>query len=85
MDVALHGSVVLKEVLCLPPPHVEWARGLERLLKVFEACPSPTGLRYGSAVGHNHHLLPTVLLVHVPSVAVSLGQGRVTTAITFAR
>ena len=35
MDVALHGGVVLEEVLCLPP--VEWVGGLESLLEVFWA------------------------------------------------
>ena len=33
MDVALHGGVVLEEVLCLSP--MEWAGVLERLLEVF--------------------------------------------------
>jgi hypothetical protein len=32
-DVALHGGIVLEEVLCLPL--MEWAAGLERLLEVF--------------------------------------------------
>ena len=34
-DVALHGGVVLEEVLYLPP--VEWVGGLESLLEVFWA------------------------------------------------
>jgi hypothetical protein len=42
----------------------------------------PAGLRSGSTVGHDHHLLPTALLVLVPLVAVSLGQSRVVIAVS---
>jgi hypothetical protein len=66
--VALHGGIVLKEVLCLPP--VEWAGGLECLLKVFWACASPVRLRSGDVVGHGHHLLPMAFSVHVSPVVV---------------
>ena len=40
------------------------------------------GLRLGGAVGHGHHLLPTVLLVLVPLVVTTLGQGGVIAAIS---
>ena len=75
MDVALHGGIVFGEVLCLPL--VERAGGLECLLEVFWACASPVGLRYGSAVGCGHHLLPVALLVLIPLIAAALGQSGV--------
>ena len=80
IDVTLHGGIVLEEVLCLPP--VEWAGGLERLLKVFWACTSPARLRSGGTVGHAHLLLPTSLSVLAPPVVVSLRRGRVVTTVT---
>ena len=72
-DVALHGSTVLEEVLCLPP--VELVGGLERLLEVFRACTLPVRLRSGGAVGHGHHLLYVAFLVLVTPVVASLGRG----------
>jgi hypothetical protein len=47
-DVALHGCVVLEEMLRLLP--MERAGGLERLLEVFQSCSAPTGLRSGGVV-----------------------------------
>ena len=79
MDVALHGSIVLEKMLRLPP--VERAGKLERLLKVFRACSAPVGLRSGVTVGHYDHLLPAVLPVLVPPIAVSLGRGGIITAV----
>jgi hypothetical protein len=50
-DVALDGGIVFEEVHCLSP--MEWAGGLERLLKVLGVCAMLTGLRPSSAVGRN--------------------------------
>jgi hypothetical protein len=69
-DVALHGCIVFEKVLRLPP--MERVGGLERLLKVFQTCNAPVGLRSGGMVGHGNHLLPTVLPILIPPVAVSL-------------
>jgi hypothetical protein len=69
-DVALHGCIVFEKMLRLPP--MEWAGGLERLLKVFQICSAPAGLRSGGMVGHGDHLLPVVLPILIPSVAASL-------------
>jgi hypothetical protein len=74
-DVALHGSIVLEKMLCLPL--VEQARGLEHLLKVFQACSMPMGLRSCSTVDHGDHFLPMALLLLVPPIAVLLGLGRI--------
>ena len=71
MDVALCGSVVLKKMFCLHP--MEWARGLEHLLEVFQACSMPIGLRSSSAVSHSDYLLPVVLLVLALPIVASLG------------
>jgi hypothetical protein len=78
-DVALHGSTVLEKMLRLP--HVERARGLEHLLKVFWACSVPAGLRSCSAVDHGDHFLPMAILLLVPPVAVLLGLGKIISAI----
>jgi hypothetical protein len=82
MDVAFHGGAVLEKILRLPP--VEWAGGLERLLKVFWACSAPAGLRSGGTVGRDDHLLPAALSVLVPPVAASLGRGRIIGIVTTA-
>ena len=78
-DVALHGGVVLEEVLCLSP--VEWAGGLEHLLEVFWACASHAGLRSSGMVGRGHHLLPMALPVLIPLVAAMLGQSGISAAV----
>jgi hypothetical protein len=69
-DVALHGGTILEKMLCLPL--VERAGGLERLLKVFRLCSTPTGLRFGGAVSHGDHLLSAVLPVLISPVVASL-------------
>jgi hypothetical protein len=74
-DVAPDGGIVLEEVLCLLP--VEQAGGFERLLEVLEVRDTFTGLSLGSAVGHDHYLLPVALSVLVPLIAVMLGQSGV--------
>jgi hypothetical protein len=70
MDVALHGCIVFEKMLCLPP--MEWAWGLERLLKVFWTCSAPAGLRSRGMVGHGDHLVPVVLPILILPVVVSL-------------
>jgi hypothetical protein len=81
-NVALHGGIVLEEVLCLPS--MEWAGVLEHLLEVFWACASLVGLRSGGMVGRGYHLHPAALLVLVSPIAMSLGRGRVIAAIASA-
>ena len=61
---------------------MEWARGLERLLEVFQACSAPTGLRFGGMVSCGDQLVPTVLPILVSPVAVLLGRGRIISAVT---
>jgi hypothetical protein len=71
MDVALHGSVVLEKMLCLPSWNGQGDSST--FLKCFGACSAPVGLRSGGAVGRGDHLLPMVLSVLVSPVAMSLG------------
>ena len=56
---------------------MEWAGGLERLLKVLEVCATPMGLRSSGAIGHGHHLLPMAFLVLILLVMAVLGQSGV--------
>jgi hypothetical protein len=61
---------------------MEGAGGLQCLLKVLQACGTPTSLRFGGAVSHGHHLLPAVLLVLVLLVVALLGRGGIIASVT---
>ena len=62
---------------------MELARPLKHLLEVFQARALPARLRSGGVVSHGHHrLLPVALLILVPPVVTSVGQGEVIATIT---